>query len=136
VRRSLRRQRLNNRRANLRICTLQENSCNKHGKRKFIGVYPHGKSGKYQGQIMKQGKSYHTRLFDDPLDVALARDRLAIQLHGPFAYLNFPEEAQANGEPPQPPDPQPAPPTTGHCIVRMPIWRSPKPKTAPPKDAQ
>jgi hypothetical protein len=89
---------LNNRRANLRICTLQENSCNKHGKRKFIGVYPYGKTGKYQGRIMKQGRSYHTCLFDDPLDAARARDRMAIKLHGPFAYLNIPEEAQANGE--------------------------------------
>jgi hypothetical protein len=131
---------LNNRRANLRICTLQENSCNKHGKRKFIGVYPYGKTGKYQGRIMKQGKSYHTRLFDDPLDAARARDALAIRLHGPFAHLNRPDEVGTAevreqksevSEATNPPDRRPVEPAVGNCVVRMPIYPSPDRKPEP-----
>jgi len=30
--------------------------------------------------------------FDDPIEAAKARDRVVRELHGEFAYLNFPEE--------------------------------------------
>ncbi len=34
-------------------------------------------------------------MFDDPADAARAYDRKAIELHGEFACLNFPEEGEA-----------------------------------------
>ena len=35
---------------------------------------------------------YYLGLFDDEVEAAKARDRKAYELHGEFAYLNFPED--------------------------------------------
>ncbi len=89
---------LDNRRCNLRICTPGQNSCNRskqrHAKHRFIGVQPCGKNT-YQAIIMHKGKTHRGGTFTDEIEAAKARDRLALQLHGPFARLNFPERRHA-----------------------------------------
>ncbi len=84
---------LNNRRCNLRICTLAQNSRNRRpmpSTSGLAGVYPSGK--KWSARIMHNGKIVNVGLFDDKVAAAKARDRKARELFGAFAYLNFPEE--------------------------------------------
>jgi len=85
---------LNNRRRNLRVCTQAQNRANSrpHGGRSgFKGVYPQG--DKWYGVVERDGKQHYAGSFPTPELAARARDRLAIQLFGPYAWLNFPEEA-------------------------------------------
>ena len=85
---------LDNRRCNLRICTQAENSRNsrKHadGRSRFIGVHPH--RDKWDAVVTRQGKTHYAGSFDDEVEAAKARDRLALELHGQFARLNFPPQ--------------------------------------------
>jgi hypothetical protein len=86
---------LNNRRNNLRLCTPQQNEHNKPprgGRSRYKGVYPHG--DKWEARIKHNGRTHHLGLFDDETEAARARDRKARELQGPFAYLNFPEDAR------------------------------------------
>ncbi len=82
-----------NRRCNLRVCTQRQNQMNKgpHGGTSgFVGVYPRG--DQWEAGITSRGKHYYLGRFDDPVAAAKARDRKAYELHGQFAYLNFPED--------------------------------------------
>lgn len=84
---------LNNRRRNLRVCTPQENACNRApagADSRFRGVYPAGE--KWGAKICHKGKEYLLGFFDDELDAARARDRKALELHGKYAWLNLPHE--------------------------------------------
>jgi len=93
---------LDNRQANLRICTQRENMWN-HGRRKpknasskYIGVYRSRRSPKeYHACVSRDGQATKLGPFDTELEAAQARDQLARQLHGQYAYLNFPEKPQA-----------------------------------------
>ncbi len=86
---------LDNRRCNLRLCTPMQNSCNRSKQRdatnRFIGVQPCGRDT-YQATVMHKGKTYRAGTYTDEVEAAKARDRLARELHGPFARLNFPPE--------------------------------------------
>ena len=85
---------LNNRRSNLRVCTRDQNWANtgpRGGASGFIGVFRRG-NGKWEAGITWRGKHYFCGLFRDPVEAARARDRKAWELHGPYAYLNFPED--------------------------------------------
>ncbi len=89
---------LNNRRCNLRICTHQQNQANRGprgGSSQFVGVLRHG--DKWEAGIRCQGKYHYLGLFEDEVEAAKARDRKAYELHGPYAYLNFPEDFSAQG---------------------------------------
>ena len=92
---------LNNRRDNLRVCTIRENTYNRRSRcraSKLTGVYPHG--NKWKARIERDGERFYLGLFDNKVEAARARDRKAVELFGPFAYLNFPQEHQT-------PDPRP-----------------------------
>ncbi len=84
---------LNNRRCNLRVCTHQQNRANvgpRGGVSRFVGV---GRMrDKWQARITFRGKVFHLGTFDDEVEAAKARDRKAYELHGEYAYLNFPED--------------------------------------------
>jgi len=91
---------LDNRRScNIRICTPAQNGMNKRGYSsgtKFKGIYWYRATGQWTGQITAPGGrrvsiGYH----DSEIAAAKARDQLAIELHGAFAFLNFPEQAMA-----------------------------------------
>jgi hypothetical protein len=84
---------LNNCRDNLRVCTHRQNRANRRpygGASRFIGVYRH--RDKWSAGIGYRGKFLHLGVFDDEVQAAKARDRKAWELHGEFAYLNFPED--------------------------------------------
>ena len=84
---------LNNRQCNLRVCTQAQNAANagpRGAASGYVGVYKNGK--KWMAMITCRGKHYYLGCFDDPIEAAKARDRKAYALHGPFAYLNFPED--------------------------------------------
>jgi hypothetical protein len=84
---------LNNRRCNLRVCTYAQNQANarpRGGASQFIGVTR--QRDRWQAAITCQGKCHYLGLFDDEVEAARARDRKAHELHGEFAYLNFPED--------------------------------------------
>jgi len=102
--------RKDNRRCNLRNCTPPQNVRNRRvcgSKSGFIGVYAHGR--KWKVVVTCNGKRYRLCGFTDKIEAALARDRLARQLFGEFAYLNFPDR-QPRTPPTSPPDqPQPKP---------------------------
>lgn len=85
---------LDNHRINLRNATRRQNSINRAwdaGVSGFRGVYPCG--DKWQARIGHRRRILYVGLFDDPAEAARAYDRKAIELHGEFACLNFPEEA-------------------------------------------
>lgn len=94
---------LNNTRANLRHATPQQNAWNR-GKRlpgatsKYKGVYrkryKNGKLGKFRPRITHDGKTLCFGAFESEEDAAREYDKRARQLHGEFAYLNFPDKKQ------------------------------------------
>jgi hypothetical protein len=85
---------LDNRTCNLRNCTGTQNT---HNSRPccvatgFKGVKFNELTGKYEAQIWVNHKRTRIGEFDDPIEAARARDRVARELQGEFAYLNFPE---------------------------------------------
>jgi hypothetical protein len=84
---------LNNCRDNLRVCTQRQNQANRRsdgGASRFVGVRRYG--DKWRATIQYRGKVYHLGVFDDEVEAAKARDRKAWELHGEFAYLNFPKD--------------------------------------------
>jgi hypothetical protein len=90
---------LNNRRANLRICTQQQNQYNmrprKGKKSRFVGVYQSAyRSDRWYAYVQCQAKRTHLGPFTSEVEAAIARDLKAIELHGPYARLNFPDLAQ------------------------------------------
>jgi hypothetical protein len=86
---------LDDRRANLRICTPAQNCANRRPQSgrasPYKGVSPIG-NGKYSAQIGYQGKIIWLGTFEDEIEAAKAYDRKAYELNGEFAYLNFPDE--------------------------------------------
>ncbi|MBN2134054.1 MAG: HNH endonuclease [Sedimentisphaerales bacterium] len=84
---------LNNRRCNLRVCTRRQNAANmgpRGGASEFVGVYR--QRDKRGAQIVWRGKKYKLGSYDTDVEAAKARDRKAFELHGEYAYLNFPED--------------------------------------------
>ncbi len=83
---------LNNRRANLRLCTPTQNRRNTRPRRRtsaFLGVSRRG--DKYLARIKHRNRSLYLGLFDTEVEAACARDEKAKQLFGEFAWLNFPD---------------------------------------------
>lgn len=86
---------LDNRRANLRLCTQAENTRNRVGlagsSSRFKGVAWHAARGKWVAGITHQGKRTYLGLYRDEVAAALAYDVAALQLFGEFARPNFPQ---------------------------------------------
>jgi len=91
---------LNNRRANLRVCTFAENCRNLRSTgpktSKYKGVHRHKRLKKWAAQITCNKKTHHLGYFADELDAARAYDRAANRYHGRFAALNFPQLTAQN----------------------------------------
>tara|TARA_R110000824_G_scaffold217121_2_gene403649 strand:+ start:61 stop:615 length:555 start_codon:yes stop_codon:yes gene_type:complete len=87
---------LDNRKENLRICTGAENQRNKGPQKNntsgFKGVYWHKGSKKWSAQVAYNKKNIYIGCFKDKEEAARAHDAKAKELHGEFAYLNFPDE--------------------------------------------
>lgn len=88
---------LDNRRCNLRICTLTENQWNRkrgHGATRFKGVALLGDPravSKWRATIQRHGRRYTIGTFRTALAAALAYDAAAVRLFGEYAAPNFPE---------------------------------------------
>ena len=83
---------LDNRHANLRICTGQENKHNQiqpKGISQYRGITPTA-SGKWQAQIKVNGEKIRLGTYATEREAALVRDQAARKYHGEFAILNFP----------------------------------------------
>lgn len=85
---------LNNTRANLRFATAQQNGWNRPAPRTntsgYKGVHWVKKDKKWTATIRINGKTYGLGYHDSPEEAAHAYDRAARELHGEFAFCNFP----------------------------------------------
>lgn len=87
------RDRLDNRKENLRIATISQNisnsklhSSNKSG---YKGVCWHSRDKTWVAYICKNGKRFHLGNFSDPHTASKVRDKAAKKYHGEFAALNI-----------------------------------------------
>ncbi len=83
---------LNNRIANLRLCTRSENGMNRRKElgcsSKFKGVYWDKSKAKWHARIVLDKKHKSLGRFASELEAALAYDFAAVELFGPFAKTN------------------------------------------------
>ena len=84
------RNKLNNRKENLRICTQSQNTMNRpkqiNNTSGFKGVSAKGKG--WMARINVRGKCFYLGTFKDKIDSAMAYNEAAIKYHGEFAYIN------------------------------------------------
>jgi hypothetical protein len=87
------RDRLNNQRDNLRICTPAENLMNRpvqqNNTGRFKGVSRERRSGGWLARIGYQNRSIYIGHYSSEMEAAMAYDREALKLYGEFASLNF-----------------------------------------------
>jgi hypothetical protein len=82
---------LDNRRCNLRFCTLWENSLNaspRQGTSRFKGVCKRNDNGRFRARIRVRGKLINLGTFVKEEDAARRYDEAAKLYFGEFAYLN------------------------------------------------
>ena len=90
--------RLDYRRANLRVVTLKQN--NRNRQKNWNSQYPYKGIQKLSGRrrkpwnarIMIDGQSVSLGVFSTPEEAAIAYDAKAVEVFGEFANLNFPKE--------------------------------------------
>ncbi len=90
------RNRRNNYRSNLHICTPSENGYN-HAKRagsvsSYRGVFRRPSDGRLYGRAYFEREYVWLGFFDNEVDAARAYDRRVVELGITCAYLNFPDE--------------------------------------------
>jgi len=91
------RNRLDNRKANLRPATKQQNAWNSKFKRKaritrFYGIYWDKDKEKWQVRLDINGRIRRLGYYADEIEAAKAYDEAAKEYRGEFAVLNFPEK--------------------------------------------
>lgn len=82
---------LDNRRANLRLCTKKQNAYNRkplERTSKYKGVSWDRHRRRWRADIEHNGRLIHIGYFDYEADAAIAYDDYAAELFGEFAYLN------------------------------------------------
>lgn len=84
---------IDNRRCNLRLCTVSQNAHNMapllRGSSPYKGVTWHKTEGRWAAQIKSHGRHIHLGLYDDEVAAAHIYDRAARSLFGEFARANF-----------------------------------------------
>lgn len=93
-------QTLDNRKSNLREASKQQNQCNQRIRSDntsgFRGLrYHRGRMKPWNVRVNLNGKSTSHGYYEDKIFAAKVYDRVARELHGEFARLNFPEEPDA-----------------------------------------
>lgn len=91
---------LDNRRSNLRICSIGENiwNCGPHPGRKYKGTCLDRKTMRWRASIRVKGKAYYSAFFDTEEESAREYDILSRKHHREFAYQNFPDLQPSKGE--------------------------------------
>lgn len=87
------RNKLDNRRSNLRICTCQQNMFNREQQANNQSGYKgvcQTKDGLWQAQIQYCGRAVYLGRYGDALSAAMAYDMAAKRLFGEYAFLNLP----------------------------------------------
>jgi hypothetical protein len=86
---------LDNRRANLRLCTAGENACNVGLRRDNRAGFKGVRQDKewWMARIQKGGRTVYLGCFRSAEEAARAYDVAALAHHGEFARLNFPDGA-------------------------------------------
>lgn len=83
---------LDNRRANLRICTHRQNLSNtgprRRGSSRYKGVCWNRSIEKWTASICLHGVNQHLGHFANERDAAMAYNKAAVREHGSFGYLN------------------------------------------------
>lgn len=83
---------LDNRRANLRICTASQNMANRAKQSgtssRFKGVTLHRKTGRWQAAIFRNGRGFYLGLHSTEEAAAMAYDVAALDKFGEFALTN------------------------------------------------
>lgn len=87
---------LDNQKSNLRLCTIAQNQANKKGSRgskiNYKGVILESHRPKpYRAQLKRFGKLIFLGYHSTAEAAARAYDKKAKELHGEYAYLNFPK---------------------------------------------
>ena len=89
--------RLDNRVANLRLCTHAENARNRWGRKgresRYVGICLY-RQGAWRARIYINGKTMHLGVYPTEEEAARAYDVAARKLHGEFATLNFPKPGE------------------------------------------
>lgn len=84
---------LDNRRENLRFCTQSQNVTNRIYKSNkssgFRGVQFNKNNNKYRVWVTVKGKHIHGGYYRDPAEAARVYDKMALEIFGEFAVLNF-----------------------------------------------
>ena len=88
---------LDNRRANLRLATHQQNKYNtrpfsRRCTSKYKGVWWAKDRKQWCASVTFNGKTKWVGSFDNEVEAAKARDVAAKKYHGQFAWLNFPDD--------------------------------------------
>ena len=80
---------LNNRKENLRISTVAQNTSNWfYSKAKYRGITFHKPTQKWQAAAYHEGKQYYLGLFETDKEAAEAYNKKVIELKGEFAKIN------------------------------------------------
>jgi hypothetical protein len=83
---------LDNRKSNLRKCTIQQNACNrekpKHNTSGYKGVYWEKGLKKWRSAIRLNNKKIHIGCYEIKIEAAKAYNKKAKELFGEFARLN------------------------------------------------
>lgn len=86
-------ERLDNRKANLRICTQAQNNVAQpiraSGSSPYRGVHRCSRADRFIAKIRIDGRSKYLGTFTDEIEAAVAYDAAARECHGEFAALNF-----------------------------------------------
>jgi hypothetical protein len=123
--------RLDNRRENLRNCNRRENLWNSRPRNAasgFRGVSYDKTRRKYEAYIYVSGRKVVLGRYDDPVEAAHVRDRKALEVYGPYAYLNLPDDMEPHPIPPDPNHPErPVRMTGPYGYLRCPPYLPPLP---------
>lgn len=86
---------LDNRRANMRLCSGRENARNRIGTARsgYKGVYQSRHGNRWYASIRAEDRTHRLGAFETPEAAARAYDEAAVRFHGDFARLNFPKAA-------------------------------------------
>ena len=85
---------LHNRKENLRLASMAQNSWNKRKQRgnhtsKYKGVCFYTREQKWGARIQANGNKIFLGMFTNEIDAAKVYDKAARKYYGEFAYLNF-----------------------------------------------